>query len=94
MTTRQEPGGDQTVVDLAAMLVSGTDEARVAFHLMNIDFHAKQINAEGNPVHMLMLLDMLTQHAAPLAEALEQMSGDFHVAQDQLIVPGNVQRAR
>ena len=89
MTTRQRNDGEADAVDLVAML--GTDKAGLAFHLMNIDYHATQIIAEGNPDHLLMLLDLLTQHAAPIAAVLEQMS-DLHVAQDQLIVPDHVRR--
>ena len=75
-------------VDLNAMMAAGGREAAVAFHLLNIEYHAAVIETTGDPQDLEMLGDLLAHHLVGVRALLEEAEGNLEVVTQRLIVPG------
>ena len=86
MTTKQDD--TQQHVDLNAMMANGGREAAVAFHLLNIEYHAAIIESSGALEDLDMLGALLTHHLVGVRALLEEAEGNLEVVTQRLIVPG------
>ena len=75
-------------INLNEMLARGGDEAALAFHLLNIQYHVAVIEGNGDREGLEMLEGLLTQHLVGVRALLEEEAGNIEVVAPKLIVPG------
>ena len=93
MTTKHDEAQEPERINLNEMMAEGGPASAVAFHLINVDYHANIIATSGKQEDMSMLYDMLLHHLAYLHVELERDTVQtLEVPTPKLIVPSRQQR--
>ena len=86
MTTKN--GETPETINLVEMLAGGGKEGALAFHLLNIDYHAAIVASSGEKDAREMLHDLLVKHLLSLeVSMIAETEAGLDVVSPRLIVP-------